>query len=58
MARFDFYANPGGHATSTPYVLDVQCGLPDGLDSRVVIPWRRVGHFPNVTLAARLTPVL
>jgi toxin CcdB len=33
MARFDVYANPGRHADSTPYLLDVQSDLLDGLDS-------------------------
>lgn len=58
MARFDLYANPGAYVTNTPCVLDVQRDLPDGLGSRFVIPWRRAGHFPNVTLAAHQTPVL
>lgn len=58
MARFDVYANPGSHATTTPYLLDVQSDLLDGLDSRVVIPLRRVEHFPKVKLFMRLTPVL
>ena len=40
MARFDVYANTGGHADTTPYLLDVQSDLLDGLDSRVVIPLR------------------
>lgn len=58
MARFDVYANPGGHATSTPYLLDVQSDLLDGLDSRMVIPLRSLKHFPKVKLSSRLTPVL
>ena len=58
MARFDVYANPGRHAATTPYLLDVQSDLLDGLDSRVVVPLRRLEHFPNVRLATRLTPVL
>jgi toxin CcdB len=58
MARFDVYANPGGHAASTPYLLDVQSDLLDGLDSRVVIPLRSLKHFPKVKLSTRLTPVL
>jgi toxin CcdB len=37
MARFDVYANPGSHATTTPYLLDVQSDLLDGLDTRMVI---------------------
>ena len=40
MARFDVYANPSPQAHSTPYLLDVQCQLLDGLDTRMVIPLR------------------
>ncbi len=57
MARFDVYANPGGHAATTPYLLDVQSDLLDGLDSRMVIPLRSLKHFPQVKLSARLTPI-
>ena len=57
MARFDVYANPGGHAATTPYLLDVQSDLLDGLDSRMVIPLRRLERFPKVQLSTRLTPV-
>lgn len=58
MARFDVYANPGSHAATTPYLLDVQSNLLDGLDSRMVIPLRSLAHFPRVKLPTRLTPVL
>ena len=58
MARFDVYANPGRHADSTPYLLDVQSDLLDGLDSCIVIPLRRRERFPAVPLADRLTPTL
>lgn len=57
MARFDVYTNAGSHATTTPYLLDVQSDLFDGLDSRMVIPLRSLKHFPEVTLSTRLTPV-
>jgi toxin CcdB len=57
MARFDVYVNPGEHAGTTPYLLDVQSGLLDDLDSRVVVPLRSLQHFPQVKLSARLTPV-
>lgn len=57
MARFDVYANPGRHASTTPYLLDVQSDLFDGLDSRVVIPLRSLEHFPQVGLPLRLTPL-
>jgi toxin CcdB len=58
MARFDVYATPGHHTDSTPYLLDVQSDLLDGLVSRVVIPLRRRERFPAVPLADRLTPTL
>ncbi|MDD5367104.1 MAG: CcdB family protein [Gallionellaceae bacterium] len=58
MARFDVYPNPGSHANTTPFLLDVQSDLLDGLDSRMVIPLRSLVHFAKVKLPARLTPVL
>jgi toxin CcdB len=58
MARFDVYANPGSHAATTPYLLDVQSDLLDDLDTRMVIPLRRLDAFPKVKLSTRLTPVL
>lgn len=58
MARFDVYANPGSHATTTPYLLDVQSDLLDGLDTRMVVPLRSLNTFPKVKLSTRLTPVL
>jgi toxin CcdB len=58
MARFDVYANPGSHATTTPYLLDVQSDLLDGLGTRMVIPLRSLKAFPKVKLATRLTPIL
>lgn len=57
MARFDVYANPGSHAATTPYLLDVQSDLLNGLDSRMVIPMRSLKHFPKVKLSTQLTPV-
>ncbi|MDE1946999.1 MAG: CcdB family protein [Burkholderiales bacterium] len=58
MARFDVYVNPGSRAATTPYLLDVQSDLLDGLDSRMVIPLRGLEHFAKVKLPTRLTPVL
>lgn len=58
MARFDVYPNPGPQAGTTPFLVDVQSNLLDGLDSRVVIPLRSLEHFAKVKLPARLTPVL
>jgi toxin CcdB len=58
VARFDVYPNPGKHGATSPYLLDVQSDLLDGLDSRVVIPLRSFDHFAKVKLPTRLTPVL
>jgi toxin CcdB len=57
MARFDVYANPGNQAASTPYLLDVQSDLLNGLESRMVIPLRSLKHFPMVKLSTQLTPI-
>ena len=57
MARFEVYPNPGSHAGTTPYLLDVQNDLLDGLDSRIVVPLRRLDRFAKVKLPTRLTPV-
>ena len=57
MARFDVHANPGKHAKTTPYLLDIQCNLLDGLDSRMVIPLRSLKHFPKVRVATQPTPI-
>jgi toxin CcdB len=39
------YPNPGAHASTTPYLLDVQSDLLDSLDSCMVIPLRGLDHF-------------
>ena len=57
MARFDVYSNPGKHNLTTPYLLDVQADLLDGLNSRMVIPLRSMDNFPSVKLPTRFTPV-
>ena len=58
MARFDIYPNPGQTKKSdVPYLLDVQCDLLSGLDSRIVVPLRRVDRFDNVALPLNLAPV-
>ena len=57
MARFDVYANPGSQARTAPCLLDVQSGLLNGLDSRMVIPLRSLEHFPTVKLSTQLTPL-
>ena len=58
MARFDVYRNTGPHEATTPYLLDVQCNLLDGLESRVVIPLRLLDRVPPVKLPERLTPIV
>jgi len=57
MARFEVYRNTGPHAEATPYLLDVQSDLLQGLETRVVVPLRRRDHFPVERLPERLTPV-
>lgn len=58
MARFDIYPNPGQTKKSdVPYLLDVQGDLLSALDSRVVVPLRRVDRFDNVVLPKNLAPV-
>ncbi len=58
MARFDIYPNPGHNKKSdVPYLLDVQSDLLSALDSRVVVPLRRVDRFDKVTLPKSLAPV-
>ena len=57
MARFDVYENPGKHAGTTPYLLDVQSELLDELDTRMVVPLRHLEHFKNIQLPRLLTPV-
>ncbi len=58
MARWDVYANTGAQEQTTPYLLDVQSNLLEGLDSRMVIPLRSMAYFPQVKIPTRLTPVL
>lgn len=59
MARFDVYRNPEPtRAADVPYLLDVQCDLLSALDSRVVVPLRRVDRFSAVGLPGNLAPVV
>lgn len=58
MARFDIYRNPSPGARETPYLLDVQADLLDGLDTRVVIPLRRRDCVASTTLPSDLTPTM
>jgi toxin CcdB len=57
VARFDVYRNVGPHAGVTPYVVEVQCDLLDGLESSVVVPLRRVDRSAQVALPTRLIPL-
>ena len=54
MARFDVFRNPGNE--QTPFLLDVQCDLLSGLESRIVIPLRRIDAFSAVALPKNLAP--
>lgn len=58
MARFDVYRNPTASARETPYLLDVQADLLDGLDTRVVVPLRRRDCMATMTLPAELMPTV
>ena len=57
MARFDIYRNGGTHQAGTPYLIDVQSNVLAPLNTRVVIPVRRMDHFAQVALPRDLTPV-
>jgi toxin CcdB len=56
MPRFDVYRNNSEHAAVTPYLLDVQSDLLQGLETRIVVPLRRRDCFAAVSLPANLTP--
>ncbi|SMG07295.1 CcdB family protein [Paraburkholderia susongensis] len=56
MARFDVYANNSKSKVNTPYLVDVQSDLLEGLTSRVVIPLIRADSFPQGELPADFTP--
>lgn len=57
MARFDVFRNSGAHATAVPFVVEVQNDLLAPLDTRVVIPLRRLASFPTGQFPSRLTPI-
>lgn len=57
MARFDVYRNTGSLAGAVPFVVEVQNDLLEPLDTRVVIPLRRLASFPTRQFPARMTPV-
>jgi len=56
MPRFDVYRNSGSQASVTPYLLDVQSDLLQGLETRVVVPLRRRDRFPGTSIPDNLTP--
>ena len=57
MARFDVYVNPDAERRPVvPFLLDVQCALLETLDSRVVVPLRRLDQFAKVSLPRNLAP--
>lgn len=57
MARFDVYANPDvERGVVIPFLLDVQCNFLETLDSRVVVPLRRLDQFAKVSLPRNLAP--
>ena len=57
MPRFDVYRNSGEYTEVTPYLLDVQSDLLQGLETRIVVPLRRRDRFPAVNLPANLMPM-
>lgn len=56
MPRFDVYRNNSEYAEATPYLLDVQNDLLQGLETRVVVPLRRRDRFAAASLPANLMP--
>jgi toxin CcdB len=58
VARFDVYRNNGAQAADVPYLLDVQSDVLSGLDTRVVVPLRRLILFVSVRPPANLMPVV
>jgi toxin CcdB len=56
MPRFTVYENSGDHAKNTPLLLDVQTDLLSGLDTRIVIPLRKITLYKNIKLPADLMP--
>lgn len=58
MPQFDVYRNGNPHSEDTyPYLVEVQVGLLDGLQTRVVIPAAKVPALTKAPIE-RLTPVV
>jgi toxin CcdB len=56
MARFSIYHNVDDPTKTTPYILDVQTDLLNGLNTRIVIPLRKSGRYQNLSSAEDLMP--
>jgi toxin CcdB len=56
MAQFSVYRNGATSSIHIPYLLDVQSGLLDQLETRVVVPLYRLDAFKGKALT-RLTPI-
>ena len=56
MARFSIYQNSDDHTKTTPYILDVQTDLLNGLNTRVVIPLRNSDRYQNLSTSQDLMP--
>ncbi|MBN8443605.1 MAG: CcdB family protein [Thauera sp.] len=56
MARFDVYRHAGPGSADTPYLMDVQADLLDGLDTRVVVPLRRRDRLAAASVPPDLMP--
>ncbi len=57
MAQYDVFKNPGIHALTTPYLINVQADLLESLDTCMVIPLRLHDSFAAVKLPTDLVPV-
>ncbi len=58
MAQFDYYANTDKETNNTyPFIVDVQDGLLDGLNSRVVIPLTALSNLES-SYPKNLCPVI
>jgi toxin CcdB len=56
MARFSIYQNADDSTKTTPYILDVQTDLLNGLNTRIVIPLRKSDRYQNLSSAQDLMP--
>jgi toxin CcdB len=56
MAIFSVYENTDDHTKTTPYILDVQTDLLNGLNTRVVIPLRNSDRYQNLSATQDLMP--